>query len=214
MYRILFFTLFFLSFSTTGKAFSAFTSGKIVMKDGKQLTGFVKFAGPQAILASKIKFKKSKKSDEQKYKSDDVKYVIVTSTDTPMIFEYGHYFKKVGKKKSKNKEWKRIVMGCDDVQIYISNQFSFTKKGELFYLYDKRLAANKIMFKRPGEEIPTVMGGTDQNNSVGRINRKAQTETLIQYFSDQPELVSAVKKNGWNASNFAEIGNEFCSNAE
>ena len=214
MKKLLLISILFISFSTTGDAFSAFTEGEIILKDGTELKGFVKFRGPQAVMATKVKFKKTKEAKEEKYQSTDIKYVIVTSTEYPMVFEYSYYHNKLGKKKTKHREWRRLVMSCDAVNVYILNQFSFTNKGEYFYIYDERISANKILFQRPGEEFPTVMGGTDENHSVSLLSTKGQTKRLAEYFSDDPNFSAVIMENKWNASHFQEIGNEYCENAE
>ena len=214
MKKLLLISLLLISFSTISEAFSGFTEGVIILKDGTELKGFVKFGGPQAVMATKVKFKKTKEDKGKKYQSTDIKYVVVTSMEYPMVFEYSYYHNKLGKKKNKHREWRRLVRSCDTVNVYVSNQFSFNNKGEMFYIYDQRISANKILFQRPGEEFPTVLGGTDENNSVELLQKKRQTKSLAEYFSDDSILSAVIMENKWNTSHFEEICNEYCENAE
>ena len=191
---------------------SAFVEGTIILQNGKELNGLVLFAGPQSMYAKSIKFKKSKKGDTQKFDSEEVKYIVVTSMENPLVFEYSFYneFSLKKEKKTKYKSWNRLISNCEELNVYVSNQFSFNKRGEMFILYDERLGQNTFLFKRPGEEIPSQVGTTRDGNVVASGASAKQTQKLAQYFKDNSTLVSKIEKNKWDVRDFAAICDEYC----
>lgn len=214
MHKLIFLLFVLVSFNTSGNAFSAFTEGTIILRSGEELKGLVKFGGPQAIMAKSIKYKRSSNSKSKKYNSEDVKYVVVTSMEYEMVFEYSSFYKFSKNKKTKHKTWNRLISSCNQLNVYVTNQFSFTKAGKFFIVYDERLSQNEFLFQRPGEECPSKVGSTRDNNVVGNKAQKDQTKKLSQYFEGNSEIVSLIKKNNLDVRDFEKIGEEICTAAE
>ena len=213
MYR--FILLFCVTFclNTSVNAMSAYVEGTIILKDGKELSGLVLFAGPQSMLSKTIKYKTSKKGDVEKFDSDDIRYVVVTSAETPLVFEYSIYNEFTilqDDKKTRYKTWNRLISNCEGMNVYICNQFSFNKRGEMFIIYDQSLSQNSFLVQRKGEEIPTEVGTTRDGNKVTRGARVQQNKRLSEYFYDNPALVSKIQKNQWDVRNLGDIIEHVC----
>jgi len=71
--------------------------------------------------------------------------------------------------------------------------------------------STNMLFKRPGEEIPTELGKVRYvGNQMESESGKKQRKKMAIYFEDNPQLVSKIEKNEWNVTDFLKISNEYC----
>jgi len=212
MYKYICLFLFSLCFSTNSSAVSAYVEGTVILNNGSELTGLVQFLGFQSQAAKNIKFKKSKSDDATKYASEDIKYLVITNQETPLVFAYTSYNKMKGGYETSFKAWLRIINNCDDLSVYVFDQFSFNKKGEFMIIHDPRVANTNILFKRPGEDIPSEVGKVKYaRKELVTSSGKKQRKKMAVYFNDDPKLVSLIEKNNWDATDFAKISRGYCS---
>lgn len=209
-------TLFLVLASLTITA-KDFYKATITMSDKTVLEGYAELPSNK-FLDRSIQFKEEKKGKERKIKNDDISSIVYTNNNGDFFYFERNFFKVIIKpggnareKSDGTKLWLVASYSQPSIRVYTGAQeYYFDKKGTLMSVtkdYSGMWAEVGYLFKRPGEDAPTLIGSL---TSMGVFNQqKTFRNTAKFYFRDDKEFAKRIDETEFKSEEATELAKAY-----
>jgi hypothetical protein len=180
-----------------------YQNGSLVFKDGKMLKGLVTY--PSKHTTSEISYKASEQAEEQTFKSDELKTVVVNGGPENFEFDRGTYIESLTfKGDTESKPRWMVVLIRGPVTLYTVPLKVKIKDGKLTVTNQ-----NVITYyaKRDSEKVAKDIAAKMAGVTAG-LNEDFQ-KRASEYFKDYPELVKKINSENLKVSDVFSVVEQY-----
>jgi len=187
---------------------------KILFANGQSKEGYTELP-TNSLFDSSIKFQADKNGKAEKIKNDEIeKIVYYTDNGKEYHIERTAIRQFIGKRENttKKKAWIHVRFSTPEIIFYDqAEKYIINKHGDFISStidYSGTWADIALLFKRPGEVVPTILGSLSNGAIIINKERTFRT-TAILYFKGEESIIKRIESKEFKSEDMLELAKAY-----